>query len=94
METAAKLAAQGSSREEISEKLDQMIGANKSYLLPDDFDYLRRGGRLSPLVSYLGKTIRLAASFPDAWFDTMLLTPVFITQGGPGCIAVQVIKEI
>lgn len=156
VEIAAKLAAQGSSREEILEKLDQMISANKSYLLPDDFDYLRRGGRLSPLVSYVGKTIRLApvltqsqdggqlvmasikrndkqafryladelkkigvgkgwrvyithaaaperansakevlsASFPDAWFDTMLLTPAFITQGGPGCIAVQAIKEI
>jgi hypothetical protein len=36
-----------------------MMDSAKSYLMPADFDYLRRGGRLSPLVSYVGKAIKL-----------------------------------
>lgn len=121
-----------------------------------DFDYLRRGGRLSPLVSFVGKTIKLApvltqsedgrqlvvsgvkrsfkqavahvakqleahgvqkgwriyithaacehlahdaqemlkAQFPDVQYDIFPLTPAFITQGGPGCIAIQTIREL
>ena len=128
----------------------------KSFLLPADFDYLRRGGRLSPLVSFVGKTIKLApvltqsedgrqlvmsgvkrsfkqaiahvgkqleahgvgegwriyithaacenlaldaqtalkVQFPDAQYEILPLTPAFITQGGPGCIAVQVIRAL
>ena len=121
-----------------------------------DFDYLRRGGRLSPLVSLVGKTIKLApvltqsedgrqlvmsavkrsyklalqhvaqklaehgvgkgwriyithavheqrcleakavmeAAFPEATIECYTLTPAFITQGGPSCVAVQVVREI
>jgi len=127
-----------------------------SFLIPSDFDYLRRGGRLSPLVSLVGKTIKLAPvltqskdgrqlvmstvsrsfklaikhvakelhawgvekgwriyvvhaaapglaesaraqlieAFPEATLEILPLTPVFTTQGGPGCVAIQVVKEI
>ena len=37
-----------------------MMATDLSFLMPADFDYLRRGGRLSPLVSLVGKTIKLA----------------------------------
>ena len=40
--------------------LDAMMATDLSFLMPADFDYLRRGGRLSPLVSLVGKTIKLA----------------------------------
>ena len=30
--------------------------------------------------------------FPNAVFELFPLTPAFITQGGPGCIAIQAIK--
>ena len=59
------------------------MATDVSYLMPADFDYLRRGGRLSPLVSLVGKTI-----------ECYTLPPAFITQGGPSCVAVQVVKEI
>ncbi|MBR5302655.1 MAG: DegV family protein [Clostridia bacterium] len=156
VEIAVKLAAEGKSKQEILAALDQMMATDVSYLMPADFDYLRRGGRLSPLVSLVGKTIKLApvitqtedgrqlvlsavkrsykqalshvatkladhgvgkgwriyithavheqrmleakavmeAAFPEATIECYTLTPAFITQGGPSCVAVQVVKEI
>ena len=123
--------------------------------MPADFAYLRRGGRLSPMVSYVGQAIKFAPiltqsedgcqltmasvkrsfaqairhvskllekhgvgpswrvyvthagvqkmaeqareilmdSFPAAVYEILPLSPAFITQGGPGCVAVQVIRE-
>lgn len=60
VEKAVQLAAAGFGVKEILEKLEQPIKNNISFLIPLDFDYLRRGGRLSPLVSLVGKTIKLA----------------------------------
>ena len=120
--------------------------------------YLRRGGRLSAAVAFIGKTIKLspvmtltedcrrltasavkrsfkqalahvadelakremgdgtgwriyvvhgeapekaeeakgilAACYPKAEYVLSTLTPAFITQGGPGCVAVQSIKLV
>jgi len=156
VETAVRLAKAGASKREILDALDQMMETDVSYLMPADFDYLRRGGRLSPLVSLVGKTIKLApvltqsedgrqlvmsavkrsykqallhvaqrlaehgvgkgwriyithavnearlfeakatmeAAFPAATIECYTLTPAFITQGGPDCVAIQVVKEI
>lgn len=156
VETASRMAHAGASKQEILDALDQMMATDVSYLMPADFDYLRRGGRLSPLVSLVGKTIKLApvitqsedgrqlvmsavkrsykqalahiaqklsehgvgkgwriyithavhemrmleakaameAAFPEATIECYTLTPAFITQGGPSCVAVQVVKEI
>ena len=154
VEHAVEMAQKGHSKQEIVEKMEQLMDTNKSYLMPADFDYLRRGGRLSPLVSYVGKAIKLVPmltqtedgkqltmagvrrsfkqaiqhvgkclaergvddswriyishagsmnlaeqarevlkeKFPNAYYDILPLSPAFITQGGPGCVAVQVIK--
>ena len=51
VETAAKLAKEGMSRSEIVQRVEMLMQHMKSFLMPADFDYLRRGGRLSPLVS-------------------------------------------
>ena len=155
VERAAQMAKEGFGVCEIIEKVEELMATAKSFLLPADFDYLRRGGRLSPLVSLVGKTIRLAPVltqsqdgrqlvmsgvkrsfrqavahvgkqlqehgvgdgwriyvthaacgqlaaqakeamgelFPGAKIDVFPLTPAFITQGGPGCIAIQAIRE-
>ncbi len=154
VETAAAMAAEGCGKQAICDRIAEMAKNHKSFLLPADFDYLRRGGRLSPLVSFVGKTIRLAPvltqsedgrqlvmsgvkrsfkqavshvskalaefgagdgwhvyithadavhlaeeakkllleTFPNAIFEVFPLTPAFITQGGPGCVAIQAIK--
>lgn len=154
VEKATALAKEGKSKGEILAVLHEIMGSDKSFLLPADFDYLRRGGRLSPLVSYVGKTANLtpvltqtddgyrltiaavrrgfAHGFkyvaesmvkhgvgagwkvyvvhadamdsaqkaldtmkqyiPDAQYEVHPLSPAFITQGGPGCVAIQAIK--
>lgn len=154
VEQAVQWAKQGLGRDAIMERLEKLMGTAKSYLVPADFDYLRRGGRLSPLVSYVGKAASLTpimtqtdngerltvagirrgythaikyiceqleksgvgegwqvqishaaaaekaeqalqvlkAAFPSAQFKVYPLSPAFITQGGPGCVAVQYVK--
>ena len=155
VENAVRLAAKGFSCEEIVRHTEMLMETELSFLMPADFDYLRRGGRLSPLVSYVGKTIRLVPvltlsedsrqlvmagvkrnfkqafahvisafdkhgvgegwrvyvthaaapelakqaadtvreKFPQAVVEVYPLTPAFITQGGPGCVAIQTIRE-
>ena len=154
-EKAVELAKSGKTVAKILEVLNQLMDTGKSFLIPSDFEYLRRGGRLSPLVSHVGKAagltpvmtqtedggrltvagirrgfahgikyvagalqkhgvqkgwriyithadaIDLAKQaesmlkplFPEATFEIHPLSPAFITQGGPGCVAVQVIAE-
>ena len=151
VQQAVRWAEEGQSREEILEKLNVLMDSAKSFLVPADFDYLRRGGRLSPLVSYVGKAANLTPimtqtengerltvagirrgyshavkyiaeqlvkagvgkgwqvqishagaqdkaelalkvlkeAMPDAEYHIYPLSPAFITQGGPGCVAVQ-----
>ena len=155
VETAVKLAREGLGAADICAKLEPLMHSERSFLIPCDFDYLRRGGRLSPLVSYVGKAIKLAPvltmsadrrqlvmsgvkrsfrqavdhitkelaahgvgegwriylshaavpavaesaraalleKFPKAVLEVFMLTPAFITQGGPGCVAIQAIRE-
>ena len=155
VERAMDWVKEGLSVAQIVEKLNELMDSAKSYLMPDDFAYLRRGGRLSPLVSYVGQTINLAPAmtqtndgtqlsvagvrrgfasaikyvagalekrgvgagwriyiahgaapekaeqakkillekFPAATYEILPLSPAFITQGGPSCVAVQVIRE-
>ena len=154
VEQAVQWAKDGASREEIVEKLNGLMDTAKSFLVPADFDYLRRGGRLSPLVSHVGKAANLTPimtqtdngerltvasirrgynhavkyivkelekhgvgagwqvqishagaqekaeltrkalqeAMPEAEYHIYPLSPAFITQGGPGCVAVQYIK--
>jgi len=154
VEQAVQWAREGMDRETILEKLNALMDTAKSYLVPADFDYLRRGGRLSPLVSHVGKAANLTPimtqtdngerltvasirrgyghavkymvkelqkagigagwqvqishagaqdkaeqtlaalkeALPEAEYHIYPLSPAFITQGGPGCVAVQYIK--
>jgi len=155
VEKAVEWAAAGESTETITKKLNERMDSAKSFLVPADFDYLRRGGRLSPLVSYVGKAANLtpimtqteggerltvagirrgyahavkfitkelqkagigsgwrvyishagvldkaeltkkllSEAMPDAYYEILPLSPAFITQGGPGCVAVQYVHE-
>ena len=155
VQQAVELAKQGKTRNEIIAHIEALMNTAKSYLIPADFAYLRRGGRLSPLVSYVGQAAKLAPvltqtedgrqltiatvrrsflqavqhvakalenlgvgehwrvyithasapqmaqqaldilqkSFPAATIEIHPLSPVFITQGGPNCVAIQVIRD-
>ena len=155
VEKAVEWANAGEDVQTITGKLNALMDTAKSYLVPADFDYLRRGGRLSPLVSYVGKAAnltpimtqteggerltaagirrgfphavkaivgelekagvgkgwrvyishadamdkaelamqKLKEAMPEAYCEIIPLSPAFITQGGPGCMAVQYIHE-
>ena len=154
VEKAVQWAREDCGVKEIRRRLEEKMASAKSYLVPLDFDYLRRGGRLSPLVSYVGSAAKLVPvmtqtedgcrltiasvrrgyshavkfitgalqkrgvgqgwrvyishadaleraeqtlkalkeAMPQAFFEILPLSPAFITQGGPGCVAVQVIE--
>lgn len=57
---ALDLAKKGFDAHAIIAELEKLLHTAKSYLIPRDFDYLRRGGRLSPLMANIGKLIKLA----------------------------------
>ena len=57
---ALDLAKKGFDVHAIIAELEKLLHTAKSYLIPRDFDYLRRGGRLSPLMANIGKLIKLA----------------------------------
>ena len=153
---ALKLREDGLTKEEIVAKLNELMDTSQSYLIPQDFGFLKRGGRLTPLaanalgflkmvpcmtqtpdgrrldpfgikktfkgmvkeiikhykatnveaswdfsVSHAGEPgqAELAAdmikeAFPGANVSIYDLSPAFITQGGPSCVALQVIKNL
>ena len=154
VEQAVEMAKNGAPLEELLAWLNPRIDTAKSFLIPADFDYLRRGGRLSPLVSHVGKMVGLSpvmtqtedgtrltvagirrgfkhaakycvdallkqgigkgwkvyishaaapekaetaiemlrAAMPGAEYEIVPLSPAFITQGGPGCMAIQYVQ--
>ena len=155
VQKCVEMAKAGETLEKILSWLHERMDSAKSYLMPEDFDYLRRGGRLSPLVSHVGKlaslvpvmtqtedgcrlTIasirrgysagvkyvaeqlqkkgigkgwrvyiahaalpekveltlkKLTEALPGATIEVVDLSPAFITQGGPGALAVQYVLE-
>lgn len=59
VELAVKLNNEGKSVEEIIERMEYCHSDCQSFLIPNDFDYLKRGGRLSPIGATLGGLIRI-----------------------------------
>lgn len=156
VEVAANMAKEGKGRKEIKETIESLANSSISFLIPKDFDYLVRGGRLSPLVGKIGGAIKLVPvlilsedgrklekftikrtlkkaigkicdkliesgvdgnykiyishasnealaeevktivkeSIKDVEVEVVLLSPAFITHGGPDCVAVQAIRKI
>ena len=150
---AVQLGGQGLGAEEVVGRLGAMMGTTRSCLIPEDFDYLRRGGRLTPLAATFAHLVKafpvmkqtddgtrlekmkvarsfakavnaiaddleargvgdgfflgvshadnrvqadeasgmLSERFPGCRHGVFDLGPAFITQGGPGCLAIQAV---
>lgn len=58
VQNAVQMANEGAGLAEILQRTNELMDTAKSFLIPSDFGYLRRGGRLSPLVSYVGQAVR------------------------------------
>lgn len=155
VEKAVKLRNLGKNVKEIVQELEQSIASEHSFLIPQNFEFLRRGGRLKPAAATIGGLLKLkpimekveagsrldkydiartlgkatqhiidfmqkdgvdehykiyvshADAFEDAKkikekllsvfhnseIEMLELSPAFITQGGPQCIAIQYIAK-
>ncbi len=155
VDTAVSLSKNGKTKEEIIKIIQNLIESTKSFLIPKDFEYLVRGGRLSPLAGKIAGVIKLVPvvtlsddstslvkfttkrtfkkavekicdnllengfnnahkifishggdeesaklvkeiiceNINEAEIEIYKLGPAFITQGEPGCIAIQTIKK-
>lgn len=156
VERAQEMKEAGKSLKEILAWLEDVAERTESFLIPQDFAFLKRGGRLTPVAATLGSVLKLkpimtltedckkldkfavkrtmkaavktiidhmiekgvderykfyvvhADALEDAKgivanlkevfgnIDVELhdLSPVFVTQGGPQCIAIQYIEKI
>ena len=59
VDLALSLSKDGQAKDEILRILHETIKSSESFLIPHDYDYLVRGGRLSPLVGKIGSAIKL-----------------------------------
>lgn len=59
VDTAVELANEGKTKDEIVSVVEGLIDTTISFLIPNDFEYLVRGGRLSPLAGRIGELVKL-----------------------------------
>jgi len=59
VEKAQKMKEEGCSVKEILDWLENIKEKTESFLIPQDFDFLRRGGRLTPVAAALGSVLKL-----------------------------------
>ncbi len=156
LDKALEMQKDGKSAQEIIACLRHAADNNGSFLIPQDFDFLRRGGRLTPLAAAFGSILKLKPvmtqtsdgkkldkftvkrtlkaavaaiiehwqkeiqpderhiiyvsharvlndankviaqlkeAFPKTDIEMLDLGAAFVTQGGPGCIAIQYIEK-
>ncbi|MGI5983787.1 MAG: DegV family protein [Sakamotonia sp.] len=155
VEQAQKMKEEGKGIAEILEWLKRVAERTESFLIPQDFGFLKRGGRLTPVAAALGSVLKLKPvmrltedgsrldkffvkrtmsaavagivehmkkkgidgrhilyishaaapkeagairemfekAFTGLEIRVMELSPVFVAQGGPGCVAIQYIER-
>ncbi|MEE0221265.1 MAG: DegV family protein [Lachnospiraceae bacterium] len=155
VEKAQRMKEEGKGIPEILEWLKSAAEKTESFLIPQDFGFLKRGGRLTPVAAALGSVLKLKpvmrltedgtrldkffvkrtmsaavsgimdhmkkkgidgryllyivhaaapkeagairemieAEFKGIEIQMMDLSPVFVAQGGPGCVAIQYIER-
>lgn len=59
VDLAVKFVELGKNKDEIVNEINKAKEETKSFLIPNDFDYLVRGGRLSSIVGKIGSVIKL-----------------------------------
>lgn len=59
VECAAAMAREGQDGETILRMVEEKMASTRSYLIPQDFAFLQRGGRLSPTVAWIGSLLNI-----------------------------------
>ena len=76
---AVALKEQGLGIEEIKARLDVCIESSMSIVIPADFDFLKRSGRLTPLAARIGGALRLLPVLTQTK-DKTRITPVSVKR--------------
>lgn len=82
VQKALSLAKEGLSTEEILNALAPSLGNHRSFLIPNDFDFLRRGGRLTPLAAKVGGLLKLIDREMDAPKGTIRPDDIVLLEDG------------
>ena len=102
VEKAQKMKEEGRTAKEILEWLEYIKEKTESFLIPQDFDFLRRGGRLTPVAAALGSVLKLkpimiltedGKKLDKFAVKRTMKSAAFVTQGGPKCVAIQYIEK-
>ena len=56
---ALKMKAEGATTQKIVDEMNRLAHSNKSFLIPSDFDFLARGGRLTPLAAKIAGLVKI-----------------------------------
>jgi len=76
---ALAMKEQGFGVEEIKAELDVSIESSMSFVIPADFDFLKRSGRLTPLAAKIGGALRLLPVLTQTK-DKTRITPVTVKR--------------
>ena len=59
VDKAIQLKEKGLAIENIMKEIHKSIASEQSFLIPQDFDFLKRGGRLTPLAATIGGMLKI-----------------------------------
>ena len=76
---AVALKEQGLDIEKIKDSLQQSIESSVSFVIPEDFDFLKRSGRLTPMAAKIGSTLKLLPVLTQTK-DKTRITPLGIRR--------------
>ena len=82
---AVTLREQGIDLEGIKENLKRSIASSVSFVIPEDFEFLKRSGRLTPLTAKIGGVLKLLPVLTQTE-DRRRITPVAIKRSWKGAL--------
>ncbi len=82
---AIDLRAVGMNIEHIKETLRSSIASSVSFVIPEDFEFLKRSGRLTPLTAKIGGVLKLLPVLTQTE-DRKRITPVAIKRSWKGAL--------
>lgn len=78
---AIRLRDEGIDIEAIKKRLEESINTSVSFVIPADFDFLKRSGRLTPIAAKIGGMIKLVPVLTQT-ADKKRITPFAIKRSG------------
>ncbi len=84
---AISLSAQGLETNRIKEELKESIDSSISFVIPEDFDFLKRSGRLTPIAAKVGGALKLLPVLTQT-ADKTRIKPVTIKRTWKAAVGV------